>query len=162
MEQPGLVTITGGKWTTYRNMAEVCVDQVASLAGLPQRACPTRELRIHGFDPEASSIGDLAVYGSDAMEIKKLIQADPTLAAPLHPALTYLRAEVVWATRMEMARTVADVLARRTRALFLNARAALEMAPQVAGLMGKELGKSNEWKETQVKEFARLTEGFFA
>jgi glycerol-3-phosphate dehydrogenase len=160
VEQPGLLTITGGKWTTYRNMAEACVDQAASLAGLPRRACPTRELRIHGFDPEASRLGDRSVYGSDAMEINKLIHAEPTLAAQLHLALPYLGAEVIWAARMEMARTIADVLSRRTRALFLNARAALEMAPQVAELMAKELDKGEAWKEAQIGAFAKLAKGY--
>ncbi len=126
IERPGLLTITGGKWTTYRNMAEACVDKVSALAKLSPRACPTRELRIHGYDAEASRFGSLSIYGSDAVNVQKLMENDPLLAKSLHPALPYVGAEVVWAVRAEMARTVADVLARRTRALFLNAHAALE------------------------------------
>jgi glycerol-3-phosphate dehydrogenase len=160
VEQPGLLTITGGKWTTYRNMAEACVDNVAALATLDHPACPTRELRIHGYDPDAARFGSLSVYGSDAVRVKGLVEADPLLAKPLHPELPYIGAEVVWAVRNEMARTVADVLARRTRAIFLNAKAAIEMAPLVAGLMADELGKNTDWKESQLTGFARLAEGY--
>jgi glycerol-3-phosphate dehydrogenase len=150
IDRSALVTICGGKWTTYRHMAEDCVDQAATLAQLPEKPCSTEHLRIHGFlnnkflnstkEEAESKLGSLAVYGSDAAEIKKLIDHDPELSEPLHPALPYIKAEVLWAARNEMARTVEDVLARRTRALFLNARAALEMAPAVGDLMASELG----------------------
>lgn len=155
VEQPGLITITGGKWTTSRNMAEACVDKAAELAGLPVRPCPTRELRIHGYDSEASRLGPLSIYGSDAKEVKKIMEANSTLALPLHPKLPYVGAEVIWALRGEMARTVIDVLARRLRALFLNSKAAIEMVPRVAELMSNELGKTNDWKETQIREFTQ-------
>jgi glycerol-3-phosphate dehydrogenase len=161
IDRSGLVTIAGGKWTTYRHMAEDCVDQAATLAQLPEKPCVTHHLHIHGFHEvakkdvakkdAAKKFGSLAVYGSDAYEIRKLIETDAALGEPLHAALPYVRAEVVWAARHEMARTVEDVLARRTRALFLNARAALAMAPAVANLMASELG----WDEvTQAKHLA--------
>src|ERR1700681_3331555 len=145
IDRSGLVTICGGKWTTYRHMAEDCVNQSATLGQLPEKPCVTQHLRIHGFlnktkEEAERKLGSLAVYGSDAHQIRKLIEADPLLSEPLHPALPYVKAEVVWAARNEMARTVEDVLARRTRALFLNARAALEMAPAVGDLMASELG----------------------
>jgi glycerol-3-phosphate dehydrogenase len=129
IDNTGLLTLTGGKWTTYRNMAEDCVNQAAVLAHLPETPCPTRSLNIHGFHRQASKFGPLAVYGSDALQIRDLMRSAPGLEEPLHPALPYTGAEVVWAARFEMARTVEDVLARRTRALFLEARAAMEMAP---------------------------------
>lgn len=160
VDEPGLATTTGGKWTTYRNMAEACVDKAAALAQLPQRPCLTRELRIHGYDDNAKRHGPLAVYGSDAVEVQRLMQADPQLAIPLHPSLPYVGAEVAWAVRAEMARTVADVLARRTRALFLNARAATEMAPKVAELMARELGQTPEWVASQIAEFSKLAKGY--
>jgi glycerol-3-phosphate dehydrogenase len=141
IDRSGLVTICGGKWTTYRHMAEDCVDQAATLAQLPEKPCVTRHLYIHGFHDAAKNFGSLAVYGSDAYEIRKLIDGNAEFGEPLHAALPYMKAEVVWAARHEMARTVEDVLARRTRALFLNARAALEMAPVVADLMALEF----EW-----------------
>ncbi len=140
IDASGLLTITGGKWTTYRNMAEDTVDQAADLARLTERPCVTRTLNVHGFHTNADRFGALGVYGSDAPAIQDLMRATPSLATPLHPALPYTGAEVVWAVRNEMARTVEDVLARRTRALFLNARAAEAMAPAVARLMGEELG----------------------
>jgi glycerol-3-phosphate dehydrogenase len=158
VEAPGLLTITGGKWTTYRNMAEGCVDQAAAQARLPRRSCPTREMRIHGYDPKAT--GPLAVYGSDGPAIMQLQKADPALAATLHEPLPYSGAVVVWAVRAEMARTVEDVLARRTRALFLNARAATEMAPKVAELVARELGRDAAWAAAQVRAFTELATGY--
>ncbi len=153
IDRSGLVSIMGGKWTTYRHMAEDCVDQAATLAQLPERTCVTQHLHIHGFHSAAKQFGPLAVYGSDVSEIDKLIASDTRLGEPLHPALPYIKAEVVWAVRNEMARTVEDVLARRTRALFLNARAALEMAPAVARLMAPELGWDQAAQEKQIAAF---------
>ncbi len=154
VDAPGLVTITGGKWTTYRSMAEACVDKATAMARLPRRSCPTEELRLHGY--AANSSGSLAIYGSDAAEIRRLMESDPALAEPLHPALPYCGAEVVWAVRSEMARTVADALTRRTRALFLNSRAAVEMAPRVAELMARELGRDAAWIAEQVRTIGEL------
>jgi glycerol-3-phosphate dehydrogenase len=134
-------------------MAEDCLDQAATLARLPEKPCITRSLNIHGYHQHAEQFGPLAIYGGDASDIQNLIQADPSLGAPLHSALPYCGAEVVWATRFEMARMVEDVLARRTRALFLNARAAIEMAPRVATLMAQELQRDKAWEIDQVKAF---------
>ncbi|HVQ29227.1 MAG TPA: glycerol-3-phosphate dehydrogenase/oxidase [Vicinamibacteria bacterium] len=160
IDASGLLTITGGKWTTYRNMAEDCVNQAAELAQLPERPCATKHLNIHGFHQTASKFGSLAVYGSDALGIQDLVRAEPALGTHLHPSLPYCGAEVVWATRFEMARAVEDVLARRTRALFLNAEAALAMAPEVARLMARELGRGDEWVRDQVKAFDALAAGY--
>ncbi|HEV3384811.1 MAG TPA: glycerol-3-phosphate dehydrogenase/oxidase [Gemmata sp.] len=160
VEEPGLLTITGGKWTTYRNMAEACVDKAAVLAKLSHRACSTKELRIHGYSLDADRLGSLSVYGSDAAEIKKLVGVNPLLAAQMHPALPYIEAEVLWAVRAEMARNVADVLARRLRALFLNAKAAIEMAPRVAELVAVELGKGADWVGSQIRAFTQLALGY--
>ena len=159
-DAPGLLTITGGKWTTYRGMAEECVDRAAKLADLPKRPCPTQELRLHGHHDDAASFGELAVYGSDAPAIQKLMEGESGLADRLHPALPYRAAEVVWAARSEMARTVADVLARRLRALFLNAAAAVAIAPRVAELMARELKRDEAWAATQVREFGELAKGY--
>jgi glycerol-3-phosphate dehydrogenase len=159
-DTPGLLTITGGKWTTYRHMAEECVDKAAALAGLPRQPCRTRELPLHGYHDAASGFGDLVVYGSDAPTVRALSDADQSLSERLHPALPYIAAEVVWAVRNEMARTVADVLARRTRALFLNATAAVEMAPRVADLMSRELGRDEAWSAGQVRAFVELAKGY--
>jgi glycerol-3-phosphate dehydrogenase len=155
VDTSGLLTITGGKWTTYRHMAEDCVDHAITLGHLRDEPCPTRNLRIHGFLEETAALGHLEVYGSDAEAIGELAR-DPRLAARLHPALPYIAAEVVWAARNEMARTVEDVLARRTRALFLNAAAASAMAEPVAALMAAELGRDEAWIEAQVESFREL------
>ena len=156
----GLLTLTGGKWTTYRNMAEDCVNQAADLARLPERPCPTKHLDIHGFHKSAAKFGTLAVYGSDAHAIRDLMRAQPALADPLHPALPYTAAEVVFAVRAEMARTVEDVLARRTRALFLNARASIDMAPRVAALVAEERKLDVAWATAQAQAFADLARGY--
>ncbi len=160
IDQSGLLTITGGKWTTYRNMAEDCVNQAATLAHLIEKPCVTRDLPIHGHHTRAARFGPLAVYGSDAPKIQQLIRADASLGERLHPALACCGAEVVWAAREEMARTVEDVLARRTRALFLNARAAIAMAPRVAELMAKESGRDKTWQSKQVEDFGKLARGY--
>ena len=166
IDSSGLLTIAGGKWTTYRNMAEDCVNHAATLAQLDDLPCVTRNLPIHGSTSNHSrnSIstepGDLAIYGSDAPAIQKLAEADPNLARQLHSALPYIAAEVVWAVRFEMARTVEDVLARRTRALFLNARAAMEMAEPVAKLMAAELEYDEVWQRQQVEDFYQVAQGF--
>lgn len=156
----GLLTITGGKWTTYRHMAEDCVNQAATLARVPEKPCVTAHLNIHGFHKHAEKFGHLAVYGADAPAVQDLIRADEDLGQCLHPALPYCGAEVVWAARFEMARTVEDVLARRTRALFLNARAASEMAPKVAALLARELGQQERWVANQVTAFRSLAKAY--
>jgi glycerol-3-phosphate dehydrogenase len=156
IDSSGLMTICGGKWTTYRHMAEDCVDQAVTLAQLPERGCVTRNLRIHGHRSGARAAGALAVYGTDAEMIRSLAEENPVLGERLHPALAYLKAEVVWAAREEMARTVEDVLARRTRTLFLNAAAAIEMAPTVADLLAPELGWDDHRKQSQLSEFRTL------
>jgi glycerol-3-phosphate dehydrogenase len=160
IDRSGLVTICGGKWTTYRHMAEDCVDQAATLAQLPDRPCMTHHLRIHGFHTAAEELGSLAVYGSDAYQIRKLIETDPAIGGPLHGTLPYLKAEIIWAVRHEMARTVEDVLARRTRALFLNARVAVEMAPMVADLMASELGWDEACRNQQLATFLQVASNY--
>lgn len=162
IDRSGLLTITGGKWTTYRNMAEDCVDHAAILARLPDRPCITKTLRVHGYAPDADRFGPLAVYGADATALQELIRGDARQGEPLHPALPCCGAEVVWAARKEMARTVEDVLARRTRALFLNARAAMEMAPRVAELLAAELGRDPTWQRSQVEAFREVAKGYLA
>jgi len=160
IDESGLLSITGGKWTTYRHMAQDCVEQAATLANLPDIVCRTQSLSIHGSDPNAANFGTLSFYGSDASAIRKLIADDPALGNPLDPDLPYLAAEVVWAARMEMARTVEDLLARRTRALFLNARAAVRMAPKVATILAKELSKDDNWQTNQLTLFNETAAGY--
>ena len=160
IDKSGLLSITGGKWTTYRNMAQGCVDQAATLADLPDKPCATRNLNIHGHHSNAAIFGSLSFYGSDAAAIQKLIADDPELGKQLDPELPYVAAEVLWAVREEMARTAEDVLARRTRALFLNARAALRMVPRVASILAGELGKDEAWRTGQIEAFSQIAGGY--
>lgn len=160
IDESGLVTITGGKWTTYRHMAEDCINQTAESANLPSRECVTQNLKIHGFTEKTEVGNPLAVYGTDAAEIEKLASQNPELAAKLHPRLPYIWAEVVWAVRNEMARTIEDVLGRRLRALFLDARASVEIAPKIAEFMAQELNKDENWQKLQLEEFNRIAENY--
>lgn len=172
VDPSGLLTITGGKWTTYRHMAEDCVDHCITLGRLRDVPCRTRNLHIHGYlDSRAQSNGAeiegwrsafnaLAVYGTDADAIRALAESDPALGEPLDPALPYIGAEVVWAAREEMARSVEDALARRTRALFLNATSAMAIAPKAANLLATELGRDEAWAVAQVNEFNKLAEQY--
>jgi glycerol-3-phosphate dehydrogenase len=152
----GLLTIAGGKWTTYRQMAKICVNHALTLAGLEQKPCVTKELNIHGFHKTPEKFGEYALYGSDAPAIQDLMRADPARQERLHPNLPARKGEVIWAVRFESARTVDDFLSRRTRSLLLNARAAMEAAPKVAALMAKELGKDPEWEKEQVTSFLKI------
>lgn len=152
----GLLTIAGGKWTTYRKMAEDAVDAAETLGGLDPARCVTADLNIHGYHQHAERFGALAVYGSDAPRILELQRETPELEAAVHPELELTAAEVAWACRSEMARTVDDVLARRSRSLVFDARAAVEAAPEVARIMAVELGRDERWAAGQVAEFGEI------
>jgi glycerol-3-phosphate dehydrogenase len=158
----GLLTIAGGKWTTYRKMAEDCVDHAATLAELADQPCVTRTLAVHGSHGQAEQFGELRYYGSDAPAIQRLMSEQPEWSQQLHPDLPIHGAQVIWAARHEMARTVDDVLARRTRALFLNAAAAMAMAPQVAKLLAAELGHSADWAAAQCVAFQDMAKNYLA
>jgi glycerol-3-phosphate dehydrogenase len=163
IDATGLLTIVGGKWTTYRHMAEDAVDQAVTLGRLEEAPCITRTLRIHGYEPRRDDSAGLArlddpldVYGSDASLIREVAGADAELAKPLDAAMPFIGAQIVWAARNEMARTLDDVLSRRTRALLLNASAAARMAPAAARLLARELGRDEGWIEGQVATFREL------
>jgi len=154
----GLVTIVGGKWTTYRKMAEDTLNHAALIGGFDNKPCVTETLLLHGWrSPNADPLSDaVAAYGADAPRVQALAATDPALAAPLHPRLPYWKASVVWAARNEQARTIEDVLSRRTRALFLDAQAALDAAPETARLLAAELGKDGAWQSAQIEAFRKL------
>lgn len=151
----GLVTVTGGKWTTYRKMAADVLDRAQESCGIARRECVTRDLRLHGWREDAGQSGPLAVYGTDADEIQGLARQRPEWGRTIHPRLSCLGAEVVWAARAEMARTVEDVLSRRTRSLLLDARASMEAVPEAARLLAAELGHDEAWQREQVREFQK-------
>lgn len=156
----GLLTIAGGKWTTYRHMAEDCVDQATNLARLEQRPCVTKELRIHGAIDDGDAPLHLFVYGTDADSIMALADDEPELATPIHARLPIIGAQIAWGARNEMARTVDDVLSRRTRALLFDARAAIEAAPAVARRLASELGRDEDWVAEQVSSFQHMAERY--
>lgn len=164
INKANLLTITGGKWTTYRTMAEDAVNQASAIAKLPEKKSVTKKLKIHGFTDDSTKFGDLEFYGADALEIQKLIEETPALNEKLHAELPYRKAEITWIFRHEMPQTIEDILARRTRALFLNAQAAIEIAPQIAEIMAKESKREDAefWVEEQIKQFTQTAQNYLA
>ena len=155
------MTITGGKWTTYRAMAEDVINQAIVIGGLSPAECVTKNLRVHGYTKEQFDENDWNyVYGSDADKIQKMIEKEPSFAEKLHEGYTFTAAHVVWAAREEFAQNIEDVLARRVRMLFLDARAALKIAPKVASVLAAELGKDKTWEQAQIADFNRLARGY--
>jgi glycerol-3-phosphate dehydrogenase len=161
ISKTGVVTVTGGKWTTYRRMGQDTIDIAAEVAGLPKVVSRTLDLKLHGWTDQAASIAESErVYGTDLPAVQRLSAEGGDLEKLLHPRLPYRVREVVWAARYEMARTVEDVLARRTRALFLDARAAMEAAPAVADLLAKELGRSSVRRDKDLQSFLTVAQGY--
>jgi glycerol-3-phosphate dehydrogenase len=160
VSEAGLVTIAGGKWTTYRKMAEDTVDVAAAVGGLPEQPSPTRDLNIQGFHVHAEKFGRLAPFGSDAPAVEALMRSRPGWGEPIHPRLDLTPGEVAWFARAEAARTVDDVLARRSRALLLDARAASEAAPTVAKVLAGELRRDAAWAAAQAGAFQELASGY--
>lgn len=152
----GLLSITGGKWTTYRKMAEDVLDFAIKHEILPQRDCITENFLIHGATSQDKKRTHLYLYGSDKNLICDLIKERPELGEKLHEDLPYLKAEIVWAVQYEMARSLDDVLARRVRILFVDANAAKKLAPEVAKLMAQELQQDQEWVANQLAEFNEI------
>nr|WP_146532720.1 glycerol-3-phosphate dehydrogenase/oxidase [Rubripirellula reticaptiva] len=156
----GLLTITGGKWTTVRKMAEDCVDRVIKETKLASANCKTQSLKLHGYT-ESSLVNDpRGFYGADLEAITALESEINELAKPICDSLPIRESDIIWAVRNEMARTVEDALARRTRALFLNAEAALKIAPAVAQLMAAELGKDDAWCREQIESFESVAANY--
>lgn len=155
----GLIHVTGGKWTTYRSMAEHAVDKAIKAAGLKHTDCKTKDLPLHGCTTN-NDTSHLSIYGSDAVVIKRMMEEDAALKESIHPDYPYTKAEVKYFIQNEMAVTLEDILARRIRLLFLDARAAGEAAPVVVNIMAGELRKDEQWKEDQLHYFKKLAEGY--
>ena len=156
-----LITITGGKWTSYRLMAEDTVDKAISLGLLPRRECVTKKMRIHGYRKNPDLADHMYIYGSDEPAIRDSIKANPALGEKICDGYDYTAAEVVWAVRHEMARTVEDVLARRVRLLFVDARKAEKAARKVAEIMAAELEMPQSWIEEQTSSFEKLARNYY-
>lgn len=155
-----MVTITGGKWTTYRQMAEDTVNLAIKTKKIPFKACQTRHLKIHGALKTTDRSNWMYVYGSDQNEILRLQKENPAYGEKLHKDFDFTVAEVIWAIRNEMAKTVDDVLARRVRALFLDAKASVVMAPKVAAIMAEEMGFDQQWIDKQVNDFNCIADNY--
>ncbi len=148
----GLITITGGKWTTYRKMSEETIDTAIQTTNLEDRKCITKDLKIHSCTTERPE-GHLSIYGTDKSYIEELASSNPEWQEKLHPSHPNIKAEVIWAMRNEMAYMVEDILARRMRVLFVDAQAAIDMCVPVAELMASENQKGAEWMENQIDTF---------
>lgn len=156
----GLVSITGGKWTTYRRMAEDTVNAALKSSGLEFRPCMTKNLPIHGFKKNPDLNDRTYVYGSDREQMLNFVKESPAREKKLHPDHDITVGEVIWAVRKEMARTVDDVLARRIRLLFLDAGASVGLAPGVAQIMAEELRKDSEWQRQQVEDYNEIAKAY--
>ena len=158
----GLISIAGGKWTTYRKMAEETVDKAAKLANLPEVKSITASLKIHGHRISTEPNHLLSIYGSDAELILELIQQRPELGEKLHPKHLINKAQVVWSIHNEDAKTIEDFLARRSRLLFLDAKASIQCATAVAEIFKQELNHTKEWKQQQIVAFTKLANQYLA
>ena len=155
-----LITITGGKWTTYRKMAEDVLEIAIPKAGLPDVECQTKNLHIHGYKTGTDFNKPLYYYGADEEGIHSIIGTDKTLMEPIHPKLPFISAEILWAVRNEMCMKVEDFLSRRTRALFLDAKASIESAPLVAELIAKETNENENWIKNQIDSFNSMAKNY--
>lgn len=155
-----LVTITGGKWTSFRRMAEDTVTKLESVKNWNKTKSITKDFPIHGHRTNPDFNNPMYFYGSDEDEILKIIKQDAALGVFMSQALRVNKAQVIWAVRNEMARTVEDFLARRTRCILLDAKESIKIAPVVAEVMATELGKDGAWVEAQIKAYTEVAEGY--
>jgi glycerol-3-phosphate dehydrogenase len=147
VSQSGLVTITGGKWTTYRKMAEDCVDLLSSHFDLPISSCRTKTMV-------------LQQTRLDRVALERELEIEGNPCVSLQPELDLTEADLLQGVRFEYARTLEDLLARRTRALFLNTSAALQIAPIAVRLLARELGKDEAWESDQLQQFTALARNY--
>ena len=156
-----LITIAGGKWTTFRKMGEDTIDRAIQVTALEPKPCRTQSLPLHGASQDKDHTPEnWKTYGSDAVKLQSLVEETPSLGESLHPTLPYTKAEIVHAIREEMARTVEDLLSRRTRVLIQDAKAAMEVAPIVAKILTQERGKDETWAAKAVDEFNKIAERY--
>ncbi|KIC89181.1 glycerol-3-phosphate dehydrogenase/oxidase [Flavihumibacter sp. ZG627] len=153
LSESGLISITGGKWTTYRKMAEDALKVAIEAKMIPDRPCKTEFLPIHGALPKVDYSDPAYYYGTDLEKIRAIENDQPLMAEKIHENLPYTKAQIAWAAQEEMCMTVEDALSRRTRALLLDAQAAIEAAPLVASILAAEYGYSNAWIEDQIHQF---------
>ncbi|MCF6168571.1 MAG: glycerol-3-phosphate dehydrogenase/oxidase [Lutibacter sp.] len=157
----GLITIIGGKWTTYRQMGQDVINKMELIKKLPKKKSITSSLHLYGYKEKVDFKDLLYFYGSDINYIKELILSNSKLEEWVSENLQIKKAQIVWACKNEMARTVEDFLARRTRALFLDAKESVRTAPIVAEIMANELGYNKEWEKSQIEKYTMLANSYF-
>ncbi len=155
-----LLTLTGGKWTTFRRMGQDTIDKAIKIGCLPQKESRSATQKIYSAIPTSDRSNHLYIYGADQEAINALAQENPEWNEKLITQLEFKKAEVVWAARNELARTVEDVLSRRVRMLFLDAKAAMEAAPEVAKILAQELEKDEDWQNHQVESFRKVAQNY--
>jgi glycerol-3-phosphate dehydrogenase len=160
VSESGMITITGGKWTTYRRMASETIDRAIGIGLLDRRECRTRDLVLDDYTGNYL-YPHFRIYGKHSPDIEKLIDGNKELSRTINRAFPYTIAEIKWICRNEMAVTVEDILARRTRALFLDSRASVEAAPGVARIMAEESGFDDKWQREQCDSYSSLAENYF-
>lgn len=154
----GLISIIGGKWTTYRKMAEDAVNAAIKQQKLSQKKCITATLSLHGATIASNEY--TSVYGADAEKLEELVRQTPGLEKKLIDNFPYREGEVIWSVRYEMARTIEDVLARRLRILFLDAGAARKAAQRTGELIKEELDKDDAWLMKELERFYKLADQY--
>ena len=162
ISRSGLISIAGGKWTTYRKMAEETLDQAILLGNLTDKPCVTENLQIHGYHNNSEIFDHLQVYGSDAQKIQNIYLENEEYKFKLHKKYPFTVGEIIWAVRFEMARTPEDFLARRTRLLFLDAQACLDIVDKVTHVMADELNRGDAWIQSQINKFQSITKNYLA
>ena len=159
----GLITIIGGKWTTYRKMAEDVIEKAIMIGELPERKCITHHLLIHGYNINNEDHNDpMTAYGLDRDRVQSIEEESDKYKGYLSESLQIRKTQIIWAVRKEMARSLEDVLARRTRALFLDVNESFRIAPEAAQLMAYELNRDSKWIDDQLARYNKLAKGYFA
>tara|TARA_Y100000588_G_scaffold61869_2_gene61131 strand:+ start:6618 stop:8189 length:1572 start_codon:yes stop_codon:yes gene_type:complete len=160
VSESGLITIAGGKWTTFRKMGEDAIDTAIQSGGLEDRPSRSQSMKFSGDLSAEDSSHRFARKVSNADTLQSWIEEDPKLGERIHERLDYSWAEVLWAIREELSESVEDVLARRTRSLFLDASASLDIAPSIAQFMAEELGRDSDWEEQSIAAFNEIADAF--
>jgi len=153
----GLLTIIGGKWTTYRKMGEDLVNRAEQKRKWPHINTKTKHLKIHGYKKDTDINDPMYFYGTDKRSIMKIVSEDSSMNQMISKKLNIIKAQVIWSVRNEMSINVEDFLARRVRAQLLDARESVRIAPAVAKIMAEEMGKTQAWQKAQVKQYEKVT-----
>ncbi len=156
--ESGLVSIIGGKWTTYRKMGEDVVEKTEEIMKFPHKKSNTEYLKIHGYRKDIDYNDPMYYYGTDKEKILELSEKIENGNEVISKAQKIIKAQIVWAVKNEMALNIEDFLSRRTRLLLLDQKEAIQIAPIVAEIMAKELGKDEAWQKNEIDNFKKIAE----